>query len=130
MGERRVKVIVTGGRNYSNRELVYKTLENLGVTHLIQGGATGADNLAIDWAIENEIKYHTEYAQWKDLSHPDARIKKNIYGDYDAEAGNRRNKKMLDDNPDAVVVAFKGGSGTAACVREAKKRKMHVLMMD
>ena len=125
-----MKIIVTGGRKYGNEGLVYRTLSNMGCTFLIQGGAAGADRHALNWAIDNSVKHHNEEAKWKDLTHEDARIKQSGYGDYDAEAGNRRNKKMLDDHPDAVVVAFPGGSGTAACVREAKKRKMHVVEIE
>ena len=49
-----MKVIVCGGRNYSDRKRVFTTLDALHaetpITVLMHGDARGADALADDWA--------------------------------------------------------------------------------
>jgi predicted Rossmann fold nucleotide-binding protein DprA/Smf involved in DNA uptake len=49
---------------------------------------------------------------------------------YDAEAGPRRNRLMLSENQDALVIAFKGGTGTANCVKIARELKMKILIVS
>lgn len=51
-----MRVLVCGGRNYNDRKRVFSTLDRIGITHLIQGGARGADALAKDWAKLRGIK--------------------------------------------------------------------------
>ena len=52
--EVQMKVLVCGGRNYDNRDLVWRALdqyqENYGPLTVIQGGAPGADQWAREWA--------------------------------------------------------------------------------
>ena len=49
-----MRVLVCGGRNYDNRDLVWRALdqyqENYGPLTVIQGGAPGADQWAREWA--------------------------------------------------------------------------------
>jgi len=51
-----MRILVCGGRNYNNREIVFHELHKLAEEHgwltIIQGGASGADKLARDWAQE------------------------------------------------------------------------------
>jgi len=111
-----VRVLVTGGRNYNDRERVYAVLDKLdadaGVDVVIQGGARGADSLASDWA--------------------DRRVARNMQFDADWEsfgnfAGPMRNKRMLDEGQPDLVVAFPGGKGTADMVRKARKAGVKVV---
>jgi predicted Rossmann-fold nucleotide-binding protein len=125
-----MNVIITGGRDYSERTFVYETLDtihkNVGIDLVIQGGATGADALAKEWAISRKVKWKQYDADWKDLSYPDARIKEGKFGKYDAQAGHRRNHKMLSENKDATLVVFPGGAGTRDCVRAAIQLGMKI----
>lgn len=126
------KVVVTGGRTYSEKQdlkIVLNSFPELNI--IIQGGASGADFLAKSYAIDRCIAHKTYRANWDDLSQPDARIKVNRYGKkYDAQAGHRRNNKMLIENTNGVVVAFPGGSGTNDCVKQAIKLGFHVFLVD
>lgn len=96
-----MKVLVCGGRDYSDRTVVAKALDALhakhGVDLVIHGDATGADRLARDWAIERGIIQCAVPAPWKFHGNP---------------AGPMRNKAMLTLSPDCCV-AFPGGRGTA-----------------
>lgn len=126
------RLLVCGGRDYTDAALLYRTLDALHREHqfrdFIQGGATGADRLAKDWArTYPEITRWECKATWTDLSHPDAVIKTRADGTkYDAKAGHRRNARMLGWAPD-LVVAFPGGDGTADMVRQARGAGVEVI---
>lgn len=108
--------IVCGGRDYQDREFVFRSLdrlahrENIAVTAIIHGDATGADRLARDWAIERGIIHVAVPAPWKKYGKP---------------AGPMRNKKMLELNA-VGLVAFPGGRGTEGMVELAKEAGLPV----
>jgi hypothetical protein len=104
-----MKVLVCGGRNFRSPAQVFRALDRLhqekSITELMQGGATGADQFAMEWAATKpEIKRYVCYADWE--THGRA-------------AGPIRNEKMLIWKPD-LVLAFPGGDGTADMVRRAE----------
>lgn len=105
-----IKVLVCGGRDYTNRENVFSLLNDFILPHIkihvIEGGAKGADRLAREWAIENGMSYTTYEADWK--KHGKA-------------AGPIRNQEMLDRESPDWVIAFPGGKGTANMIKLAKK---------
>jgi hypothetical protein len=93
-----VRVLVCGGRNYSDRAKVYAELDKLEVGLLIHGGATGADSLARDWAVSRDVPSKCYPALWR------------VHG---AKAGPIRNQQMLVEGQPHLVVVFHGGRGTA-----------------
>jgi len=113
-------VVVTGGRNFTNKTLVNDVLSKLrneiGNFFLYQGGCSGADVLAKEWALINGLMTKTFWADW--ATHGKA-------------AGPVRNERMLlaakNSGNKVVVVAFTGGRGTASCVRLAKKFNLTVV---
>lgn len=119
------RLLVCGGRDYRNGAHVYTVLDKLHEEHhftdIIQGGAGGADALAAQWArTKPELVRWVCQAAWRDLSHPDAIIRTRADGvQYDAKAGHRRNKRMLEWKPD-VVVAFPGQDGTRDMMKQAR----------
>lgn len=105
------KAIVCGGRNFSNKSLLFETLDELDVHHVIEGGATGADALARQWA-QQRFRPFTEYpANWTE---------------HGRRAGPLRNAEMLEENPDAVV-AFPGGRGTDHMIALAAERGVPII---
>lgn len=96
-----MRILVCGGRDYSDAAKVFRDLDALhakrGITLIIEGGATGADRLARDWAISRNVPFVTEHADWK--AHGKA-------------AGPIRNALMLSKHAPDGVVAFPGGRGT------------------
>lgn len=98
------EIIVTGGRNYSDKQKIDSVLSFINPTKIIQGGASGADWLAKNWALKNDTLCVTVYADW------------DTYG---KAAGPMRNLKMINDFPNAIIVAFPGGKGTANCIANA-----------
>ncbi len=107
-------VIVTGGRDYNDYHKVADILEFLNADLIIQGGATGADKMAKTYAELAGIECQTYEADW------------NAYG---KAAGPIRNTLMLKENPNAVVLAFPGGNGTANCLKQAVSMDMTVLLV-
>lgn len=100
-----MRVLVCGGRDYNDIERFASVFLGKRVTFIIEGGALGADNLARNWALRNDVPFRTYHADWK--THGRA-------------AGPIRNQRMLDEGKPDLVVAFPGGRGTADMVRRAK----------
>lgn len=110
-----MRVIVTGGRDFTNRDLLYREMNTFHllykITELAHGDARGVDRMARDWAKKNGIKVVPYRAAWTEE------------GD---DAGPIRNQEMLDDfEPDAVI-AFEGNAGTRDMVRRARRYKVPV----
>src|SRR5579859_6662892 len=112
-----MKVLVCGGRTFgvplkdkpeeqtrAEQECVMRVLSGLPITHLIHGGAAGADTLAGKWAKEAGIPCDVFPAEWDK---------------YGRAAGHIRNSHMLERGKPDLVVAFPGGPGTADMVRRA-----------
>jgi hypothetical protein len=110
------RVLVCGGRDYSNDECLRAVLDRAHAANpivaLMQGGARGADSLAAQWARDHDIpEVITFHADWE--RHGKA-------------AGAIRNKLMLDAGKPDIVIAFPGGKGTANMVKQAKERGVPV----
>lgn len=129
-------VLVCGGRDYSDFDRLSTVLdlflEKVGpINYLIDGAASGADSLAHEWATNKGIKTAQYKANWTDLSHPDAVIKKRRDGTkYDAKAGLRRNEFMLVDSDPDVIIAFPGGDGTKHMCDIAEKAGKKVIKVS
>lgn len=130
-----MKVLVCGGREYSNEAKVFSYLDDLHEKHwidkVIQGGATGADRLALKWCGSRSIECLNVPANWTDLSHADAVIRTRHDGTkYDAKAGSRRNQRMIDEGKPDLVIAFPGQKGTADMISKARKANIEVLTVE
>lgn len=110
------RILVCGGRDYTNKELVYKVLNAARLAHniecIISGMAKGADTLGAMWAIENNIKLLKFPANWNK---------------YQNRAGPIRNQQMLDEGKPNLVLAFSGGVGTKDMKKRAKNANVVVL---
>lgn len=82
------------------------------ITELMQGGATGVDTFAREWAATKPgILRYVCRADWDQ---------------YGRAAGPIRNKRMLEWGP-KMVISFPGGAGTADMVRQATEAGVMVL---
>lgn len=111
-----MRVLVCGGRYYDDWTFIVNVLDSVHarqpVTLLIEGGATGADSLARRWAIARGIEVATYRANWDRYEHRAVPI---------------RNSQMLLKGRPELVVAFKGGRGTAHMVTIAAAALVPVL---
>lgn len=112
-----MKVLVTGGRDFRDIELLKRALNetitknNQPITTIIHGDARGADFLAsviaIEWGIP-ELRFPADWSQ------------------HGKAAGHIRNTQMLDQGLPDCVVAMPGGRGTNDMVQQAQKRSKMV----
>lgn len=97
-------VLICGGRNHNVRpERIHEVVHALDVEVLINGGSTGIDESARNWAKNHRVHV--------------ARV--DPYWSHGPKAGPMRNAAMLKLKPD-LVIAFDGGPGTADMVRQAE----------
>ena len=113
-----MKIIVCGGRNFNDVDLLCQALDaacrSYSITEIIEGGARGADYLAGFWADKKGLKHTVVMADWD--KHGKA-------------AGPIRNQQMLDLKPDAVM-AFPGGKGTEHMTHIATKAGIPVWRIE
>lgn len=108
-----MRVLVCGGRHFCNQAWVNKTLNEIrGITEIINGGATGADHCAREWAKAHGVALRTFQAEWSR---------------HGKRAGPLRNIRMILEGKPDLVVAFPGGRGTKHMVTLAYGRGVKVL---
>jgi hypothetical protein len=113
-----MRLLITGGRNFDDRALMWSTLDRLHAEHhvtlLIHGGARGADRMAGEWAQERSVEV---------LACPADRKR------YGRAAGPKQNRQMLAEKPD-LVVAFPGDSGTRHMGLIAEEAGVKVIVLE
>lgn len=93
------------------------------VTEIVSGTAAGIDKSGEFYAEEYNLHCEKFPAPWKEIDHPEAVIRENQYGQYDANAGRRRNKQMA-DYADALLLIWDGKSdGSKNMLETMKKQK-------
>lgn len=113
--EKPMKVIVCGGRGWTNSQAIFKRLFDLPSDSIvIEGGCEGADLIARATALDLGLEVVEFPAPWRK---------------YGKSAGIRRNIKMLDTKP-SLLIAFHDdlsqSKGTKQIVAEARKRGIEV----
>lgn len=77
-------VVATGGRDFNDRTAVFSALgllhKQFTITELIEGGASGVDNLCKQWAQLHCIPVRSCPAAWDDLTVPGAVVKQGKHG--------------------------------------------------
>lgn len=114
------RVLITGSRRLADpqgvREAIRRVIEKLpDDTVIIEGGAQGVDT----------------FARWeagrRGLWVVTVPVEKSHWGKHGRSAGFRRNRVMLDLEPELVIAFHDGVSrGTQGCIDEARRRSIHV----
>ena len=111
-----MRVLVCGGRDYSNKKVLRVWLGCLHgeseIKAVIHGGAPGADSMAGEWARGMLVSEVCFPAEWDE---------------HGKAAGPIRNAKMLSEGKPDVVLAFPGGRGTADIVQKARAAGVPVI---
>jgi hypothetical protein len=114
----KIRVIIAGGRDFNDYNYMKKSMDfmlkrfNREEILIVEGGAKGADKLGRKYAMLHDIDYITFEADWKDITTPPVKIKRNAYGEYNVLAGMVRNKQMGDFASHLVVYWDGVSSGT------------------
>lgn len=118
-----VFVTVAGPRDYTDNEFVINILDGLlsnivtkhnRRVHIIEGGASGVDAIAKQYALQRRVNFTEVKADWKQ---------------YGRSAGPRRNGKMAEMS-DYCIVFYKGTKGSASMIAEALKKKVPVYVIS
>ena len=116
-----MRIIVCGGRDFSDRDALFRVLDDLHSTHgftlLVHGAARGADRLAGEWAEARGVTCKPMAADWQ------------MHG---LRAGPVRNREMLRTCKPEIVVAFPGGNGTDHMIDISSKAgvRVHLVTND
>lgn len=119
-----LRVIVTGGRHYSDRRAVEAELGKLPAgSVIVHGDARGADRLAAMASRRLGLIGEPHRADWdgpcrSDECRPGHRHTRPSGTSWCPMAGHYRNQEMADTGAD-LCIAFPGGRGTADMVRRA-----------
>ena len=107
-GKSVLRVIVCGGRDYSDIAAVRHEIVRIGMDNMhaviVHGAARGADSIARFCAEDLGLQTEAHPANWDK---------------YGKRAGFIRNQEMADAGAD-LCVAFPGGNGTADMIRRAE----------
>lgn len=110
-----MKVLVCGGRDFDDYELMLLVLDQMKPKELGHGDARGADSLAQRYAEYRGVPVRRYPADWDR---------------HGRSAGPIRNREMFKDFQPDIVVAFPGGRGTADMVSVAQKAKCKFMVID
>lgn len=120
-----MRLLICGGRNWgytvescwtekdvAQWQKALYLIEEKVPDYIISGAAKGADELGPMFRIMYGVNGKEYPAKW---------------GDNGKAAGPIRNQQMLDEGKPDMVMAFKGGTGTADMVKRAKKADVPVV---
>ena len=109
-----MRIVVTVGRDFSDRDIVVKSMGKLNVGHgdvIVDGCASGADTICAEVGSKLGATIEPHPADWKR---------------YGKAAGPMRNHEMIDSGCD-FLLAFPGGRGTDECKRYARRNGVKVV---
>jgi|SRR3984957_20973461 len=106
-----MRIIIAGSRDFTDYNLLERTMDNLtaklDTVVILSGAAKGADELGEKWAFKNWFRVERFHADWH--THGKA-------------AGHIRNSEMIAASPDCLVAFHKNNSpGTRDIIDKAKK---------
>ncbi len=110
-----MKVIVAGGRDFTNYALVEEAIKISGfeISQIVSGKAKGVDTLGEVWALANNIPVEAFPADWSQ---------------HGRAAGPIRNKQMA-EYADALIAIWDGESkGTANMIQQARNKQLNVFI--
>ena len=111
------KIAIIGSRDFKNKRLLDETMQNLllkyNITHIVSGGAKGADTMGVQWANKNNIDsivYNPNFKQRKRAYH-------------------FRNRQIVNESD--IIVAFWNGhsTGTKYTINFAKTLEKEVIIV-
>jgi len=111
------KIAIIGSRDFKNKNLLDEEMQKIKalctITHIVSGGAKGADTMGVQWANKNKIETI--------VFHPDFKKRKRAY--------HFRNRQIVKEAD--IVVAFWNGSssGTKYTINFAKTLEKEIVVV-
>lgn len=111
--------IICGGRHFDNQILFDRAMKDIVTmkgmpSKIVQGGASGVDEMAKKFAQQHGLEMVEVRADWSKGS----------------MAGPIRNRKMAEDHKPHLVIAFPGGRGTSSMKQVAVEKGIDLLMVE
>ena len=134
-----MRVIVTGSRSWYCPALAELVVGRLIARHgpdlvIIHGAAPGVDQAFSDAAEEMGVMVEPHPAQWAEIHHPRAVVRRDRNGiPYDSAAGPRRNEAMVRMGAGlclAVHRNIRSSKGTRDCARQAIAAAIPTWLID
>lgn len=140
-----MRILVTGSRNWTDRDVIYRDLDALwdlasGRFILMHGWCpTGADAIADSWGqLRHGVLVERYAAKWSDPCRDECRPNHRRFRSDPAElglttycpaAGNYRNQEMVDRRPDQVrAYQLNGSRGTQDCIDRSRAAGLPVVL--
>lgn len=114
MSESTLRIAVTGGRDFADLELIWRTLSQFSGTDIVlaHGDCRGADRLCAWYAKRRGWKVVPFPADWDKIG---------------KAAGYIRNQRMLDEFKPHVLAAFPGNRGTVDMVARTRQAGVRIV---
>ena len=111
-----MKVIIAGGREITDKELVHTAVASAGftITEVVSGGARGVDVMGETWGKKNGIPVRIFWAEWTK---------------YGKKAGYLRNQQMA-QYADALIAIPGKGPGTRNMIQCMEKLKKPLFVLE
>ncbi len=131
MNSKELRIVVTGGRNFTDRNYLYSTLDqwNKGFTRIIEvaHGACGCDG-GVNPVRWNKMKGADLYAHlWAKMRGVPVTPFPANWTLYGPSAGPVRNRLMLETFKPDIVFGFAGGRGTGDCLAQARHLQLGIM---
>ena len=123
---KKIRLLIVGSRGLQGVDLISKAVAFAGINiddilEVVHGGAPGIDKAAGWWAEKHKLPVKIFKADWSNINVPNAVVKINGFGQYNAKAGIDRNEKM-GTYSDVLVAIWDGKSrGTYHMIEFMKK---------
>jgi hypothetical protein len=113
------RVAIIGSRDFVDYKVLSKTINDchkiIAITHIISGGAKGADSLGARWAKENNVELIEYLPDWDR---------------YGKSAGFKRNTTIIESADFVIAFWDMKSKGTADSIRKALNFGLNVLVYD
>lgn len=129
------RILITGSRDWTDRDIVFRALDasvaGIAFPTIVQGGATGADGIAAEYAVKHDRCVNEEHpAMWDKPCGTGCYHRPRLKNGkpYCPVAGIWRNQQMVNLGAD-VCLAFPLGEsrGTRDCMRRAERAGIRVI---
>lgn len=121
-----LRVVVTGGRYYDDRDMVFRALDRIdrkhGIVCVIHGQCMMKNERTGEWEISGADKWADEWAEERRKPCSRWPVAPGAWKAIGKRAGPERTERMIEQAVPDLCVALPGGTGTAGCVAKCRER--------
>lgn len=118
-----LRVVVTGGRDYEDRDVVWRALDRIHAKHgilvVIHGACDERDPVTGERRLRGADRWADEWADARGIPKIPEPVTRGEWRQFGGYAGPRRNERMFVKHTPDLCVHLPGGTGTADCCQRA-----------